>query len=111
MVEVAASSVSYELHDKLRAYRRNGVQEYLVLAAFEQEGHWFNWQGGEEHRLTPGDDELVRSLIFPGLWLDPVTLWQRDIAGVLAVLQQGLATPEHARFAQRLSFDAPVNSA
>src|SRR5688572_14986767 len=30
IVEVAASSVSYDLHQKLGAYRRNGVQEYLV---------------------------------------------------------------------------------
>ena len=111
VVEVAASSVSYDLHDKLRAYRRNGVQEYLVLAAFEQEVHWFNWQSGEEHRLSPGDDGLGRSLIFPGLWLDPMSVWQRDIAGVLTALQKGLATPGHAEFAQRLSFDAPVNSA
>ena len=58
VVEVAASSVSYDLHDKLRAYRRNGVHEYLVLAAFEQEIHWFNWQSGEEYRLSPDDDGL-----------------------------------------------------
>ena len=57
----------------------------------------------EEYRLSPDDDGLVRSRIFPGLWLDPVTVWQRDIAGVLAVLQNGLATREHAEFVQRLS--------
>ena len=30
IVEIAASSAAIDLHDKLRAYRRNGVQEYLV---------------------------------------------------------------------------------
>ena len=30
IVEVAASSASYDLHDKKRAYQRNGVREYLV---------------------------------------------------------------------------------
>ena len=30
IVEVAATSSSIELHDKLRAYRRNGVREYVV---------------------------------------------------------------------------------
>ena len=30
IVEVAASSASYDLNDKLNAYRRNGVQEYIV---------------------------------------------------------------------------------
>lgn len=103
VIEIAASSVSYDLHDKLRAYRRNGVQEYLVLAAFDKDVHWFNWRGGEDHLLTPGDDGILRSQIFPGLWLDPVRFWQGDVAGVLTMLQKGLATPEHAQFVQRLS--------
>lgn len=30
IVEVAASSVAIDLHDKKQAYRRNGVKEYLV---------------------------------------------------------------------------------
>ncbi|MGB3239101.1 MAG: Uma2 family endonuclease, partial [Geitlerinemataceae cyanobacterium] len=29
IVEVAASSAAYDLHDKKRVYRRNGVREYL----------------------------------------------------------------------------------
>jgi len=29
IVEIAASSAAYDLHDKQEAYRRNGVQEYL----------------------------------------------------------------------------------
>ena len=36
IVEIAASSASYDLHDKLRAYRRNGVKEYLVWLVQEQ---------------------------------------------------------------------------
>jgi Uma2 family endonuclease len=103
VVEVAASSVSYDLHDKLRVYRRNGVQEYMVLAAFERTGHWFNWQGGVDHQLSLSDDGILRSQCFPGLWLDPTRFWQGDVAGVLAVLQQGLASPEHAEFVRRLS--------
>src|SRR3954453_7071257 len=30
VAEVSSSSVSYDLHEKLRVYRRNGVREYLV---------------------------------------------------------------------------------
>ncbi len=30
IVEIAASTVSYDLHEKLNAYRRNGVKEYVV---------------------------------------------------------------------------------
>ncbi len=37
IVEVAASSTPYDLHDKLKAYQRNGVKEYLVWRIYEQE--------------------------------------------------------------------------
>ncbi len=30
IVEIASSSASYDLHDKKKVYRRNGVQEYIV---------------------------------------------------------------------------------
>jgi Uma2 family endonuclease len=96
VVEIAASSAAHDLHDKLRVYRRNGVQEYLVLVAYELEVRWFNWQTGEDREITPDDDGMLRSLLFPGLWLDPVRFWQGDVAGLLAVLQQGLATRETA---------------
>src|SRR5215210_2167848 len=36
VVEVAASSASYDLHDKLRAYRRNGVLEYVVWRVLDR---------------------------------------------------------------------------
>lgn len=37
----------------------------------------------------------------PGLWLDPVRFWAGDLAGVMAVLRQGLASPEHATFVSK----------
>lgn len=96
VVEIAASSAAHDLHDKLRVYRRNGVQEYLVLVAYEQEVRWFNWQTGEDIEIKPGDDGILRSLRFPGLWLDPIRFWQSDVAGLLATLRQGLAVREQA---------------
>ncbi len=94
VVEIAASSAAHDLHDKLRVYRRNGVQEYLVLVAYEREVRWFNWQMGEDREITPGEDGILRSLRFSGLGLDPARFWESDVAGLLAVLQQGLATRE-----------------
>ncbi len=35
IVEVAASSASYDLHEKLNAYRRNGVREYVVWRVWD----------------------------------------------------------------------------
>ena len=43
-----------------------------------------------------------RSEAFPGLWLDPAALLRGDLRTVLALVQQGLASPEHAEFAARL---------
>ncbi len=42
IVEIAASSAAYDLYDKKRVYRRNGVQEYLVWQVYEQrlDGWW-----------------------------------------------------------------------
>ena len=58
---------------------------------------------GEYHRITPGDDGLVRSQVFPGLWLDVPALLRGDLAAVLSTLQRGLATSEHGEFVKRLS--------
>jgi hypothetical protein len=43
-----------------------------------------------------------KSQVFPGLWLDGPALLARDSAKLLTTAQQGLATPEHAAFVQRL---------
>jgi hypothetical protein len=41
--------------------------------------------------------------VFPGLWLDPAALLRRDGKRVREVLDQGLATPEHAAFVAKLA--------
>ena len=105
IVEVAASSAAYDLYDKLNAYRRNRVQEYLVLVVYEQETRWHVWEEGEYHLLAPDEAGILRSRVLPGLWLDPERFWAGDLAGVLAVLQQGLASPEHEAFVNRLRGD------
>ena len=102
IVEIAASSASYDLHDKRRAYGRNGVQEYLVLQTYEQEVVWFALREGVYEPLQPDDKGILRSEVFPGLWLQPKALWENDLAALLAVLQEGLASPEHAAFVKKL---------
>jgi Uma2 family endonuclease len=102
VVEVSATSASYDMHDKKRVYARNGVQEYLAVLTYERALHWFVLEEGEYQELQPDADAILRSRVFPGLWLDAAALWQQDLARVLAVLQQGLATPEHTAFAARL---------
>ncbi len=102
VVEIAASSAAYDLHDKRRVYQRSGVQEYLALQVYEQEATWFALREGVYESLAPDAAGILRSEVFPGLWLDPAAFWTGDLAAVLATLQQGLASPEHAAFVARL---------
>lgn len=100
--EIAASTASYDLHDKLRAYQRNGVLEYVVWRVWESPIDWFVLRDGRYARLALNAAGHYQSQVFPGLWLDPAALLRGDLAQVVAVLQQGLATPEHAEFVRRL---------
>ena len=103
IVEIAASSVAYDLHSKRRVYARNGVQEYLAVQMYEQRVDWFILREGVYETLTPDTAGVLRSEVFPGLWLQPAALWPGDLAEMLAVLQEGLASSEHAAFLTRLS--------
>lgn len=102
VVEIAASSASYDMHDKRRVYGRNGVQEYLVAQAYEQRVDWFVLREGVYETLQPDAEGVLRSEVFPGLWLPADALWVSDLATMLAVLQQGLASPEHAAYVAAL---------
>ncbi|MEA5536199.1 Uma2 family endonuclease [Crocosphaera sp. XPORK-15E] len=101
IVEIAASSVSYDLHQKLKVYRRNQVQEYLVWRVYDRQFDWFRLKEGEYIQLEPNQEGVVCSQIFPGLWLDKAALFAGDLSKVLAVLQQGLSTPEHQEFVKK----------
>ena len=98
VVEIAASSASYDMHDKRRVYARNGVQEYLVAQAYEQRVDWFALREGVYAALQPDAEGVLRSEVFPGLWLLADAFWAGDLATMLAVLQQGLASAEHAAY-------------
>jgi Uma2 family endonuclease len=100
--EVAASSASFDLHTKLHVYRRHGVREYVVWRVLDQRLDWFLLEAGEFQPLPPEAAGILRSPTFAGLWLDSAALLRGDMQQVLAVVQQGLASPEHAAFVQKL---------
>ena len=103
IVEIAASCASIDLHDKLRAYRRNGVQEYLVWRTQEQRIDWFELADGDYRPLPADEAGVVRSHVFPGLRLAVPALLNGDLAAALRELQVGIDTDEHRRFATRLA--------
>jgi len=110
IAEVAASSASYDLHDKLQAYRRNGVPEYVVWRVWDRAIDWFVLRDDQYERLPVNAAGHYCSAVFPGLWLDPAALVRGDLAQVIAVLQQGLATKEHAEFVNRLAQQKPAGT-
>jgi Uma2 family endonuclease len=107
IVEIAASSASYDLHDKRRAFARNGVPEYLVIQTYEQRVDWFVLREGVYEPLQPDGQGILRSEIFPGLWLQPAALWSDDLATLLKTLQEGLNSAEHSAFVTQLQSKRP----
>ncbi|HEY9853188.1 MAG TPA: Uma2 family endonuclease [Leptolyngbyaceae cyanobacterium] len=103
IVEIAASTVSIDFNQKLKVYRRNGVQEYLVWRVLDSEFDWFRLNAGEYIKLEPDSNGIIYSQIFPGLWLDKAALLAGNLAKVLEVLQQGLASQSHQDFVQQLA--------
>ncbi len=102
IVEIAASSAAYDLHNKLHVYRRSGVQEYLVLQAYEQRIDWFELVEGTYQSIQPNEEGVLHSRVFPGLWLKAQAVWASDLAGVLAILQAGLDSKAHQTFVDSL---------
>ena len=100
IVEIAASSVAYDLYDKKQAYRRNGIKEYLVWRVYDQEFDWFYLEEGEYIKLSADKQGVIRSLTFPGLWLNIDALLFGKMEEVLAILQRGLDSEEHRDFKQ-----------
>jgi Uma2 family endonuclease len=98
VAEIAASSFSYDLGKKLHAYERNKVREYLVWRVQDREFDGFVLRDGHSGSLAAGDDGILRSTVFPGLWLDRTALLRGDLAAGLAVVQQDLSAADHAAF-------------
>jgi Uma2 family endonuclease len=102
VVEVAASSASLDAQEKLASYRRAGVREYLVWRTEDQAVDWWMLEDDEYRPMPAGSDGVRRSRVFPGLWLEVEALLAGDGARVMARLQEGLRSGEHAAFAAEL---------
>jgi Uma2 family endonuclease len=103
VAEVARTSLPIDLGPKRADYERTGVREYMVVDVESERILWFARREGRLVPLSSGTDGLFRSEVFPGLWLDPVALFADDLDGLIAALERGLATPEHAAFVARLA--------
>lgn len=103
VAEVAHSSAAKDLHFKRDLYQTLGCQEYLVHVV-EAPGavHWMRLEQGH-YRDLPLEDGVLRSRVYPGLWLDVTAYLAGDARAVDATLRSGLASPEHAAFVAELA--------
>jgi hypothetical protein len=87
----------------LEEYRKAGVREYLVIAVLERQVNWFARRGERFAELAPGEDGVLRSEVFPGLWLHPEGFFARRMSRLLSTALRGRTTPEHAAFVAELA--------
>jgi hypothetical protein len=97
-----SSSVAYDLHQKLKLYLEAGVREYLVVILRKPEIRWHRRVENKYEPLGADVAGMLRSSEFPGLWLNGAALLGGDMNAVMATLQEGLRSPEHAEFVARL---------
>lgn len=102
IVEIAASSAAIDRGSKKQVYRRNGVLEYVIWQAYENQIEWFYLSDGDYQLQSPGADGIIRSQVFPGLWLRVEALLNNQMKQVLDALQLGLDSPEHGEFVAQL---------
>lgn len=101
LVEIAYSSRAIDLNGKREDYSRYGVREYLVISLRESRIHWFDFAANEEPPLP--SDGVIRSRVFPGLWIDSAALFAGDPQTLHATARAGIESAEHAEFVLRLA--------
>ena len=105
--EIAASSVEIDLGVKFNVYQRTGVREYIVWRTRDRQLDYFILRNGQFERFSPDAEGTFRSETFPGLWLHAPSLLAGNLAEVLRRLQDGLKSPQHAAFAEKLRTARP----
>jgi Uma2 family endonuclease len=87
IVEIAASTVSYDLHAKKRVYECNGVKEYIVWRTLDQAIDWFVLENGKYVELAPDAAGIIHSREFEDLRLNVTAILNGDMSAVLKTLQ------------------------
>jgi Uma2 family endonuclease len=102
-VEICVTSTEIDFGPKLALYQGAGVREYITVEQFGQRMIWRVLENGAYVAQTLPPDGIVRSQVFPGLWLDLAAFWADDGAKMLAALNAGLASDDHRQFVERLA--------
>ena len=108
VVEIAASSRAIDLHAKRDDYKDAGVVEYVVVSVESREVFWFHFP--DDTRLSPDRKGVIRSKVFPGLWVHVEALLDLDSAKLREVLDLGIASRPHAAFVRKLERQRKTSS-
>ena len=103
VVEISDSTLRKDLGLKLRDYERAGVPEYIVFGTDPPIVRRHALRSGKLVEVGPHADGIYRSDVFPGLWLDPNVMIHRDLPAIRAMVDRGVATPQHAAFVAKLA--------
>ena len=103
VVEVAASSASYDATIKRDIYRRAGIREYILWRIRDRALDWWALRDGRYAPMAPDVRGLIASDVLPGLVLDRDALLAGDLARVIEVQRVALGGEEHVAFVRRLA--------
>ena len=103
IVEIAGSSSRLDGSLKRELYDRIGVAEYLVWHTVARRVEWLGQEDGVFQEMPADEEGVIKSAIFPGLWLHVSSLLEGDIPLLTSHLEAGLASAEHQEFARRLN--------
>jgi Uma2 family endonuclease len=103
IVEISYSSADRDFDIKKALYQRSSVREYITVDLLAGVLTWRVLESGVYSDLAPDVDGLLKSRIFPGLWLDVAAFWVEDGAKIAAAVDRGIAAPEHAQFVAELA--------
>jgi Uma2 family endonuclease len=107
LAEVCVSSSSYDFHQKKELYLAGGVKEYLTVLVKEREVRWHRLVANSYQTLPMSREGVIRSVVFPGLWLDVPAFLGGNMLKVIETLEGGLHSPEHADFVNQLKTYRP----
>ena len=103
VVEICVTSTEVDFGPKLALYQRAGVREYITIELFGRRLVWRMLENAAyiSQKLPP--DGILRSQVFPGLWLDIAAFWADDGPRILETLSAGLSSEDHQQFVQHLA--------
>jgi hypothetical protein len=101
VLEVSHSTLQLDLRDKRADYLLAGVREYIVVCVEERQIKWFDLVADEP--LDVDSRGVLKSVAFPGLWIDITALFGRDSKRLASTLQRGLRTKAHRSFVNSLA--------